>query len=81
MGMPQVEQLHTTFSSSPVGFTEERAGEKQPDSAFDSVRPEMHAQYLECWAANRMIQLNRKQEIQCSLSTAIAAASSQPPCC
>ena len=46
MGMPQVEQLHTTFSSSPVGFTEERAGDKQPDSAFDSVRPEMHASTL-----------------------------------
>ena len=47
MGMPQVDQLYTTYSSSPVDITEERAGDKQPDSAFDSVRPEMHAQYLD----------------------------------
>ena len=41
----------------------------------------MHAHYFECLAANRRIQLNRKQETESSLLTVIIAALSQCPCC
>ena len=74
MGMPQANQPSSTISFSPVGLTRELPQDAQPESAFDSVRHEMHAQYLKCLAANRRSQLN-------SLLTAIAAAIGQCPCC
>ena len=81
MGTPQADQPFTTFSFSPLGLLGELAQDEQPDLAFDSVRPEMHAYHLESLAANRSIQLDRKRDMESSLLTAITAALSQCPCC
>lgn len=81
MGTPQADQPFTTFSFSPPGLLGELARDEQPDSAFDSVRPEMHAYHLESLAANRSIRLDRKRDMESSLLTAITAALSQCPCC
>ena len=81
MGTPLAEQHFNSFSFSPMGVPEELARDEQPDSAFDFVRPEMHAQYIECLAANRVMRMERKQQMESSLRTAIAALGSTCPCC
>ena len=81
MGTPVAEQQGNTFSFSPVGLPEQFAREEQLDSAFDLVRPEMHAQYLACLAANRKMCAERKQQMECSLIAAIAAHLSHCPSC
>jgi hypothetical protein len=80
MGTPLAEQQLNTFSFSPI-LLEEAARDEQPDSAFDSVRPQMHAMYLSCLAANRVVCMERKQQMEESLLTAIAAFVSQCPSC
>ena len=81
MGTPLAEQHFNTLSFSPMGVPEELALDEQPDSAFDFVRPDMHALYLESLAANRGMRMERKHKMESSLRAAIAALGSQCPCC
>ena len=68
----------TTFSSN-AGVSAQ--GEKDSSSAFDSLRPQLHAEYLEHLASNRVMQQQRKAVLECSLQSAIAAATSECPRC
>ena len=56
-----------------AGGLPEQLLQEESSSAFDSIRAQMHAEYLECLSANLLMFQGRKEATEVSLQAAAAA--------